>query len=102
MRCKALPSAADQEALAKEAVAKGYTVRRVEERAAELAGERKKAKKGRESDPATRDAERRMSRALGTRVEIKRRRKGGEVRVSFYSEEQLIGLFGRLVGEREE
>jgi ParB family transcriptional regulator, chromosome partitioning protein len=91
-----LASAADQEALAKEAIARGYTVRRVEERAAELAGERKKKRGERKGDPETRDAERRLSRALGTKVEIRRRRKGGEVRIAFYSEEELIGLFERL------
>jgi ParB family chromosome partitioning protein len=97
-----LPSAADQETLAKEAIARGYNVRRVEERAAELLGEKKKSRKADGKDPETRDAERRLSRALATKVEIRRRGKGGDLRISFYSEEQLIGLFSRLVkGESE-
>lgn len=97
-----LPSAADQETLAKEALDRGYPVRRVEERVAEMLGERKKARARAESDPDTRDAERRLSRALGTRVEIRRKKKGGELRISYYTEEQLIGLFERLIEEGEE
>jgi ParB family chromosome partitioning protein len=96
-----LASAADQESLAKEAIARGYTVRRVEERAAELAGERKKRRGEKKADPETRDAERRLSRALGTKVEIRRKRKGGEVRIVFYTEEELIGLFQKLMGEND-
>lgn len=92
-----LASAADQEALAKEAIARAYTVRRVEERAAELAGQRKKKRAEKKGDPETRDAERRLSRALGTKVEIRRKRKGGEVLIAFYSEEELIGLFEKLM-----
>jgi ParB family chromosome partitioning protein len=80
---------------------RGYTVRRVEERVAELQGERKKKKAEKTGDPETRDAERRLSRALATKVEIRRRRKGGELRIAFYSEEQLIGLFERLITEDE-
>ncbi len=94
----ALPSGADQEALAKEAIQRGYTARRIEERVAELQGEGKKKRVPRDTrDPETRDAERRLARALGTKVEIRRRRKGGELRIRFYSEDQLIGLFERLV-----
>jgi hypothetical protein len=35
-------------------------------------------------------------------VEIRRRKRGGEVRITFYSEEQLIGLFEKLVREEGE
>jgi ParB family chromosome partitioning protein len=95
----ALPSGADQEALAREAIKRGYTARRVEERVAQLQGERKKKRASRDRDAETRDAERRLTRALGTKVEIRRRRNGGDLRISFYSEDQLIGLFERLVKE---
>ncbi len=95
----ALTSAADQEALAAEVLRRGLTVRATEARAAEMAGasEPKKRVPPPESDPDTRDAERRLARSLGTKVEIRRKRKGGEVRIAFYSEEQLIGLFERFV-----
>ena len=94
----ALSSAADQETLAREFLRRGLSVRAAESRVQEFlaGGPRKPAAP--EGDPDTRDAERRLQRALGTKVEIRRRKKGGEVRLSFYSEEQLIGLFERLMG----
>jgi ParB family chromosome partitioning protein len=95
----AISSAADQELLAREFLRRGLSVRAAEARVqAFLAGAPKKKTAGPEGDPDTRDAEQRLQRALGTKVEIRRRKKGGEVRLSFYSEEQLIGLFERLVG----
>jgi ParB family chromosome partitioning protein len=95
----ALGSAADQEALAREIVRRGLSVRAVETRVAALArGGSGKRKKGRLVDADTRDAEVRLGRALGTKVEIRRKNRGGEVRIAFYSEEELIGLFERLAG----
>lgn len=95
----ALPSAADQETLAREFLRRSLSVRAAESRVAEfLAGTPKKNAAPPENDPDTRDAEQRLQRSLGTKVEIRRRKKGGEVRLSFYTEEQLIGLFERLVG----
>ena len=95
----ALPSAADQETLAREFLRRGLSVRAAEARVQEfLTGTPKKKPAAPDNDPDTRDAEQRLQRALGTKVEIRRRKKGGEVRLSFYSEEQLIGLFERLVG----
>ncbi|HQR46266.1 MAG TPA: ParB/RepB/Spo0J family partition protein [Thermoanaerobaculia bacterium] len=94
----ALPSAADQEKLAREIVRRGLSVRGAEARAATiLGGEAKKRRKHRSVDADTHDAERRLSRALGTKVEIHRRRRGGDLRLFFYSEEELIGLFERLM-----
>ena len=96
----ALPSAADQERLAREIIRSGLPVRAVEARvAAQQDGAAKKARPARQTDADTRDAELRLQRALGTKIEIRRRKKGGEIRIAFYSEEQLIGLFERLVKE---
>lgn len=94
----ALPSAADQEQLAREVVRRGLSVRATEARALALQKGTAKRKKARSADADTRDAELRLARALGTRVEIRRKRRGGEVRISFFSEEELIGLFERLSG----
>ena len=47
-------------------------------------------------DPETQEAADRLSLALGVRVEIARRRRGGEVRLRFSSEEDLIRLFKLL------
>jgi ParB family chromosome partitioning protein len=93
-----LSSAADQEKLAKEIVAGGLSVRLAEARAAALQKGGAKKRKSRTVDADTHDAELRLSRALGTKVEIRRKKKrGGEVRISFYSEEELMGIFDRLV-----
>ncbi len=94
----ALGSAADQEALAKEIARRGLSVRTVEARVTALAKGGSSKKKARAVDAETRDAEVRLGRALGTRVEIRRKKRGGEVRIAFYSEEELIGLFERLSG----
>ncbi len=94
-----LPSAEDQEKVAREVVQKGLTVRQTEARVAALMEAVQAKKVPPDSDPHTRDAERRLQRVLSTKVEIRRRKKGGEVRISFYSEEQLIGLFDRLIRE---
>ena len=94
----ALSSAADQETLAREFLRRGLSVRAAESRVQEFLAGGPKKPAAPEGDPDTRDAERRLQRALGTKVEIRRRKKGGEVRLSFYSEEQLIGLFERLMG----
>jgi ParB family chromosome partitioning protein len=94
----ALPSAADQEHLAKEIVRRGLSVRATEARVLSLQAGNARKKKPRSVDADTRDAELRLARALGTRVVILRKRRGGEVRISFFSEEELIGLFERLSG----
>ncbi len=92
----ALPSAADQEQLAKEVVRRGLSVRATEARVLDFQRGAAKKKKTRAVDADTRDAELRLARAIGTRVVIVRKRRGGEVRISFFSEEELIGLFERL------
>ncbi len=90
-------SAADQEKLAREFVRRGLSVRAAEARvAAVLKDGPKKRRENRHVDADTHDAELRLSRALGTKVEIHRRRRGGDLRLYFYSEGELIGLFERL------
>jgi ParB family chromosome partitioning protein len=94
----ALASAGDQEALAKEIARRGLSVRAVEARVAALARGGAAKRRRRAVDADTRDAEVRLGRALGTKVEIRRKKRGGEVRIAFYSEEELIGLFEKLSG----
>ena len=48
-------------------------------------------------DPNTRAAEDRLRAALGTRVQISRRGKGGTLRIAFASEAELHRLFDVLV-----
>ena len=84
-----------QLALAHEAADRGLSVRDVERRVASLRAPRK-AKEDR-SDPNTRAAEERLHAALGTRVEIARRRGRGQIRIDFTSEAELNRLFDVLV-----
>jgi ParB family chromosome partitioning protein len=89
-----LERAEDQAALAREAVRRGLSVREVERRVAVLRAPRRG--RGRK-DPNTRAAEERLRSALGTRVQINRRGKGGTVRIAFASEAELSRLFDLLV-----
>ena len=93
----ALASADDQERLAEEVVRRALSVRQTEKRVAALMAEPKVRREHRR-DPFTRDAEEKLSRRLGTRVHIMRKRRGGKIEISFGSEEELIGLFERLRG----
>jgi ParB family transcriptional regulator, chromosome partitioning protein len=93
----ALASPDDQERVAQEILRRALSVRQTEKRIADLAAGKRKREPRR--DPFTRDAEERLSRRLGTRVRIVRRRRGGRIEVHFSSEEELIGLFERLAGK---
>jgi ParB family chromosome partitioning protein len=53
-----------------------------------------------QKDVFTRDAEERLQKALRTRVEIRRKRRGGTIQVAFSSEDELIRLFEHLTGGR--
>jgi ParB family chromosome partitioning protein len=106
--------AAEQLALAKRIIADAWTVRRTEsavrDRVAILDGKPgaedvSPANSGAASQPATtavapdpdtRAAIVALERALGTRVEIRRRGAGGQLLIYFYSEEELAALYDRL------
>jgi ParB family chromosome partitioning protein len=92
-----LSSVADQEKLVKDIVKGGLSVRLAEVRAAAMQRGGITKKQTRAVDADTHDAELRLSRALGTKVQIRRRRRGGQVCITFYSEEELIGLFNRII-----
>lgn len=84
-----------QVALAREAARKGLSVREVERLVARERSPRKERSQRR--DPNTRAAEERLRAALGTRVQISRRGKGGALRVAFASESELQRLFELLL-----
>jgi ParB family chromosome partitioning protein len=92
----ALASPDDQELLAEEIVRRSLSVRQAEKRAASMTtGDR--IIKGKRRDPFTHDAEEKLSRRLQTRVRIVRKRRGGKIELSFGSEEELIGLFEKMM-----
>jgi ParB family chromosome partitioning protein len=93
-----LASADDQERLAEEVLRRALSVRQTEKRVATLvSGDRLRRETRR--DPFTRDAEEKLSRRFQARVRILRRRRGGRLEIAFGSEEELIGLYEKLMGK---
>ena len=89
----------DRIRLAERIVRDGLSARQVE--AIVSGGPRPgRTKQSKPKDVFTRDAEEKLARALRTRVEIERRKKGGIIRVAFSSEDELIRLFEDLAGNR--
>jgi ParB family chromosome partitioning protein len=87
----------DQLALARETVQKGLSVREVERRVAARRARGKAATPGSRKDANTRAAEERLRAALGTRVDIRRRGRGGSIRIAFATEAELNRLYEHIV-----
>jgi ParB family transcriptional regulator, chromosome partitioning protein len=94
----ALESRSEQERLAKRILDGGLNVRQAEALTSEPVD--KSVKKEKTKDVFTRDAEEKLTRALHSRVEIDRRRRGGTIRIAFSSEDELIRLYEILSGQR--
>ncbi len=92
----ALERDVDQLALGREAARKGLSVREVERRVALMRAPRKEPG-ARRRDANTRAAEERLRAALGTRVEIARRGRSGQIRIRFQTEAELNRLYELLV-----
>ncbi len=92
----ALDHAEDQVALAREAARRGLSVREVERRVAHLRSPGHRSG-GPRRDPNTGAAEERLRAALGTRVQISRRGKGGFLRLAFGSEVELQRLYDMIL-----
>jgi ParB family chromosome partitioning protein len=92
----ALDHVEEQLVLGREAARRGLSVREVEQRVARLRAPRG-GPGARRKDANTRAAEERLRAALGTRVEIARRGRGGLLRIAFKGEAELQRLFDLLV-----
>ncbi len=92
--------------MAERAATEGLSARALEAlagaAAAAEAPKRKRRAAGRPVEPHAAAAAERLTQSLQTRVEIDRRRRGGQIRIHFHSEEELMRLFDLLVerGER--
>jgi ParB family chromosome partitioning protein len=97
-----IASREEQIELAERAVREGLSAREIE-RLVAAPREEKEAKKkpARAVDVHTAAAEENLTRRFQTRVEIRRRGKGGLLQVHFHSEEELMRLYDQLM-EREE
>jgi ParB family chromosome partitioning protein len=95
-----LPSREAQITLADRAVREGLTARDLERLSAEPARE-KPVKKPRPVEVNTAAAEEKLTRRLQTKVEIRRRGKGGVLQIHFHSEEELMRLYDLMVERGE-
>jgi ParB family chromosome partitioning protein len=95
-----LPDEAAQLRVSRDVVAKNLSVRETET-LVKKAVEPAPAKPAVEKDVHTRAAEERLRFALGTRVRIVRKRKGGQLEIDFGSEEELQRLFEVLTEGHE-
>jgi ParB family chromosome partitioning protein len=94
-----LPPTAQRELLAL-AVARGLSVRQVEELARRLRqpGPTGTPHASRPVDPELERVEEELRRALGTKVSLARTRRGGRIVIEFYSDEELGRLYEHLTG----
>jgi ParB family chromosome partitioning protein len=113
---RALLTVADEEkqkALLRTVIGSGWSVRQTEEaarraneqskpkaQAAPARGAARAAREEREMPVATRSLEDDFRKALGTKVQVSRSRKGGKIVVYFYSEEELEAIYEKVVGKR--
>lgn len=100
---RALITADDPAGLAKRIVEEGLSVRQAEALAqlpASVTAEQKPGARSLEKDPDTIALEKLLSDVVGMRISIAHKEKGGELRISYRSLEQLDDLCRRLKSER--
>lgn len=93
----ALPTAQAQAAAAQTIVRRGLNVRQVEDLVQRLLGQRRRQPRARRRSPEEADVEERLRQSLGTKVQLRRGRKGGSLVIHFYSDEELEALIERLL-----
>jgi ParB family chromosome partitioning protein len=91
----ALPDEASQLRLGRDIVSKSLSVRDVEALVKKQDGT-SEPREDKKTDVHTRAAEDKLRLALGTRVRINRRGKGGRIEIDFVSEDELQRLYERL------
>jgi ParB family chromosome partitioning protein len=96
----ALPDETAQRRVAREVVSRGLSVRDTEALVRRETAPPPPVADAVKSDPNTRAAEDQLKLALGTRVRIARRRRGGRIEIDFTSEDELQRLFEQLTDRR--
>jgi ParB family chromosome partitioning protein len=91
-----LPTAQAQSGALKVILDRDLSVRQTEELVRQMQGERKKTKKTVSRSPEETDIEDQLRALLGTRVTLKRGRKGGSMTIYFFSDEELNALVDRI------
>jgi ParB family chromosome partitioning protein len=95
----ALPSPAAQGAALHSILKNNLNVRQTEELVRRLSGEKPTAQPRPEPSAEIRALEERLRSALGTRVSLNPRRKGGTITIHYYSDEELNALLDALLGD---
>ncbi len=98
----ALPTAKSQSAALRTIMKSELNVRQTEALVRRLSGERPKPRAVRKRSADEIDLENKLRESLGTRVTLKRGKKGGSLVIHFYSDEELNALIDRLLGEAAE
>ena len=96
-----LPTAQAQAAALHSILERDLSVRQVEELVQRLLGERRKKKPTTKRSPEETALENQLRDALGTRVTLKRGRRGGSLVIRFFSDEELNALVDRLLDSSE-
>lgn len=100
-----ISSPTEQDRLARRIVEQGLSARAVEAavgpREARDSASNKPGDEPAAPEAHAADAAERLTRHLQTRVEIRRRGAGGEIRIGFHAEDELIRLFEALMGRAE-
>jgi ParB family chromosome partitioning protein len=95
----ALPSQQAQSAALQTVVKRELNVRQTEELVRRLSGERRPSRPPPARPPEEIALEEQLSGSLGTRVTVKRGRRGGSLVIRFYSDEELNAIVDRLLGD---
>jgi len=93
-----LDSPKAQDAALGTVIARGLNVRQTEELVRKLSGQRRPRKKEASRSPEETAVEEDLRQALGTKVSLRRGRRGGTITLHFYSDEELEALIERLTG----
>ena len=91
-----LNTAQAQSAALKAILSRDLSVRQAEELVRQMQGEKKVTKKPTRRPPEESDLENQLRELLGTRVALKRGRRGGSITIYFFSDEELNSLVDRL------
>jgi ParB family chromosome partitioning protein len=90
-----------QDKLLRKTIEDDYSVRQIEDavRNASVKKTRKTASKSSEHDIAIREISNRLRRQFATKVDIRKKQKGGEIRIEYYSDDELeriLNLFDNI------
>lgn len=95
----ALSSSQAQSAALRTILNHGLNVRQTEELVRKLSGQKPAQKVKQSPSPEVLALEERLRNSLGTRVSLKRHRKGGTITIHYYSDEELDSLIEQILGD---